>query len=175
MPPLGVWRCCHSHQPREAHQPHPLKGEVSGAVKGQCPRPCWLVRAVSSDGLALLSRPHQGFQTEEGGTEIAHVFRVWGVCFQCQGGGLRAVSVPKTLPRAEDSSPAQPSHIPELKGLAWRLGNLGAEGRTSVLAEDSGSGEAHSRTRVPPWEPGKTEASQGRVIQLRLVHSGKQN
>lgn len=69
------------------------------------------------------------------------------------------MSVLKTLPRAEGFSSAPPSHISDLKGLAWRLDNLGAEGRTFVLAEDSGSVRAHSRITVPSWELGKTEAS----------------
>lgn len=82
------------------------------------------------------------------------------------------VCTENTAQRRRLQQPAPPSHIPDLKGLAWHVNNPGAEGRTFVLAEDSGSVGAHSRISVPPWEPGKTEASQEGVIQLRLVHSG---
>lgn len=82
------------------------------------------------------------------------------------------VSTENTVQRRRQQQPAPPRHIPDLKGLAWHVNNPGAEGKTFVLAEDSGSVGAHFRISVPRWEPGKTEASQEGVIQLRLVHSG---
>lgn len=67
--------------------------------------------------------------------------------------------MPKTLPRAEDQP--HPSHpdIPDPKGLAWHLDNLGAKGGPLSQLRTQGQW-GPTLIDVPSWELGKTEASQ---------------